>query len=228
MSTPTTRRSRARRGSGDRLRDEILDAATDLLMRDGDVRAVSIRSVAQRVGVTPPSIYLHFADKEALLEAVCGRYFEQLGEEVQRVIAGQTCTLDVLRAQALALIRFATKAPEPFRTATMCATKPGNEVDLALTVAFGHMCQTVQLLMDEGIFAAGDPIVVTLELWTVAHGVAAMQTNKPYLPFGDTDAFADRVITAVCMGQLIAGLAASDSEREQLGAWLVRRRGVRS
>jgi len=56
------RRSRAPRGSGDLLRREILDAATDLLLETGHARAVSIRSVAQRVGVTPPSIYLHYED----------------------------------------------------------------------------------------------------------------------------------------------------------------------
>ena len=50
------RRSRAPRGFGDRLRDEILDAATELLLDTGHARSVSIRSVAQRVGVTPPSI----------------------------------------------------------------------------------------------------------------------------------------------------------------------------
>jgi AcrR family transcriptional regulator len=69
------KRRRAARGSGEQLREEILNAATDLLLETGHAKDVSIRSVAQRVGVTPPSIYLHFADKDALLDAVCGRYF---------------------------------------------------------------------------------------------------------------------------------------------------------
>jgi AcrR family transcriptional regulator len=56
------RRRRAPRGSGELLRDGILDAATELLLETGRAKAVSIRSVAQRAGVTPPSIYLHFED----------------------------------------------------------------------------------------------------------------------------------------------------------------------
>ena len=84
MSMPLTRRRRAPRGSGVRLRNEILDAATQLMLKTGEVKAVSIRAVAQRVGVTPPSIYLHFADKDALLDAVCARYFEQLDEQMQQ------------------------------------------------------------------------------------------------------------------------------------------------
>ena len=85
MAVQPLRRRRAPRGSGEQLRDEILDATTELLLETGHAKAVSIRSVAQRVGVTPPSIYLHFADKDALLDAVCARYFEKLDEEMQRV-----------------------------------------------------------------------------------------------------------------------------------------------
>src|SRR5207248_1609382 len=100
------KRRRAARGSGEQLREEILDATTELLLETGHAKAVSIRSVAQRVGVTPPSIYLHFADKDALLDAVCARYFEKLDEEMQRVAADQPSTIDVLRAQGLAYVRF--------------------------------------------------------------------------------------------------------------------------
>ena len=69
MSVQPLRRRRAPRGSGEQLREEILDATTELLLETGHAKAVSIRSVAQRVGVTPPSIYLHFADKDALADS---------------------------------------------------------------------------------------------------------------------------------------------------------------
>ena len=113
------RRRRSPRGSGEQLRDEILDATTELLLETGHAKAVSIRSVAERVGVTPPSIYLHFADKDALLDAVCARYFEKLDEEMQRAAAGQPTAIEVLRAQGLAYVRFAIATPELYRIATM-------------------------------------------------------------------------------------------------------------
>ena len=61
---------------------------------------MSIRSVAQRVGVTPPSIYLHFADKDALLDAVCARYFHKLDLEMLRAAREHTSAVDALRAQS--------------------------------------------------------------------------------------------------------------------------------
>jgi len=201
------RRRRAARGSGDQLRDEILDATTDLLMETGHEKAVSIRSVAQRVGVTPPSIYLHFADKDALLDAVCGRYFERLDDVMQQVAAEQPSTIDRLRAQGLAYVRFATQTPELYRIATMGESRPGSDVDVALnSSAFAHMRNTIELLIEEGVYPAGDPTVAALELWTVAHGVASLLISRPYLPFGDADEFADRVMCAVCCGHIAYGV----------------------
>src|SRR6202051_1069704 len=148
--TDSLRRRRAPRGSGDLLRAEILDAAAELLLETGHAKAVSIRSVAQRVGVTPPSIYLHFADKDTLLDAVCARYFEKLDEEMQRVAAGQPSMIDVLRAQGLAYVRFALKTPELYRIAMMGESREGSDVDMALnTSAFVHMRNSVESLIKE-------------------------------------------------------------------------------
>jgi len=223
------RRRRAPRGSGDQLHDEILDAATELLLGTGHAKAVSIRSVAQRVGVTPPSIYLHFADKDALLDAVCARYFEKLDEQMQRVAVGQTSALDVLRAQGLAYVRFALQTPELYRIATMGQGRAGSDVDVALvSSAFMHMRAAVQALMDEGIYARDDPTRVALELWTAVHGVAALLIAKPYLPWGDVETFADRVLRAVCCGQVVLGLVGCDASPEYAIDWLMNRGGERS
>ena len=78
-------RRRSPRGSGDRLAGEIVDAAIELLIDAGDDSAVSIRSIAARVGVTPPSIYLHFADKQELLDAVWSRLREHRRRACGRV-----------------------------------------------------------------------------------------------------------------------------------------------
>jgi AcrR family transcriptional regulator len=201
------KRRRAPRGSGEHLREEILDATTDLLLETGHAKAVSIRSVAQRVGVTPPSIYLHFADKDALLDAVCARYFERLDEVMQQVANDQPSNIERLRAQGLAYVRFAMATPELYRIATMGEGRPGSDVEAMLnTSAFVHIRSTVESLMAEDVYPPGDPTCAALELWTVAHGVAAMLISRPYLPFGDAEEFADRVLTAASSGHIVKGL----------------------
>jgi AcrR family transcriptional regulator len=205
------KRRRAPRGSGEQLREEILDATTELLLETGHAKAVSIRSVAQRVGVTPPSIYLHFADKDTLLDAVCAGYFEKLDEEMQRVAADQPSMIDVLRAQGLAYVRFALKTPELYRIAMMGESREGSDVDMALnTSAFVHMRNSIESLIEECIYPPGDPIAKALELWTAAHGVAALLISRPYLPWGDVEEFADRVLRSVCIGHIVSGSIGPD------------------
>lgn len=220
-------RPRARKGEGDRLREEILRATERLLIKTGDQEAVSIRAIAQAVGVTPPSIYLHFADKDALLEAVCARYFEALHDEMQQAAQDQPTTLAALRAQGLAYVRFATATPELYRIATMGEGRQGSDVDATLnSSAFAHLRGSVETLMAEGLYPSGDPTPLTLELWAAAHGVAAMLIAKPYLPFGDATAFADNVLRAVCTGHMTLGIVGPDAGPEEMISWLFDNKGV--
>ena len=52
----TAPRTRNRRGEGNRLRDEIVTAAVELLDETGDEGTVTLRSVARRVGIAAPKI----------------------------------------------------------------------------------------------------------------------------------------------------------------------------
>jgi AcrR family transcriptional regulator len=204
------RRRRARRGSGDLLRDEILDAATDLLLEKGNEKGVSIRSVAQRVGVTPPSVYLHFAAKDELMNTVCARHLDRLGEVMRRATTDRTSPVEALRAQGRAYVRWAVDNPELYRIAVMGKGWPDNDVDRALkSCVSAHLSTSIQTLMTEGIYPQGDPAAVALELWAAAHGVASLLLSRPYLPWGDIEEFADRVMTAACWGHITAADAAS-------------------
>jgi AcrR family transcriptional regulator len=217
VSSTPPKRQRAARGAGEQLRTEIIDATTELLLETGHAKEVSIRSVSQRVGVTPPSIYLHFADKDALLDAVCGRYFEQLNEVMQQVVADQRTAVDRLRAQGLAYFRFARQNPELYRIAVMAEGRPGSDTDVALnSSAFLHLRDSVQSLMDEGSYPLGDATTVALELWTVVHGVSALFVSRPYLPFGDPDEFADRLLGAACLGGMVRGRFGPDATPQEI------------
>ena len=78
----TAGRRRARKGEGELLRDEILDAAEQLLVEKGSTDAVTIRAVARAVGVSAPAIYLHFEDKDELFYETCRRVFDVLNSRL--------------------------------------------------------------------------------------------------------------------------------------------------
>src|SRR5690349_17309415 len=101
-----SKRARARRGEGELLRAEILAAAERLLIQTGDQGAVSIRAIADAAGVTPPSIYLHFADKSELLMAVCEARFADFLRFLDEAIAGIDDPLGALWAMGRAYVQF--------------------------------------------------------------------------------------------------------------------------
>jgi len=202
------RRRRNKRGDGERLAADILDAATDLLIETGSAEAVSIRAVAQRAGVTPPSIYLHYPDKDALLTAVVARYLGQLDDVMTQAEEGAPSPLDAARAQGLAYVRFALATPELYRLATMTPSDSASDVDMVLnTAAFTHLEQNVRDLQSEGYYPPGDPRPIALRMLTIVHGVASLLVAKPFLPWGDPMEYADRVISGACLGiALTAGM----------------------
>src|SRR3954451_21870619 len=58
------------RGEGERLRQEILEAATRILEETGREDALSLRGVAREVGISAPSVYRHFKNKADLASTI--------------------------------------------------------------------------------------------------------------------------------------------------------------
>lgn len=219
---PSPRR-RASRGRGEELRPQIVSATKRLLAEAGRADAVSIRAVAEAVGVTPPSIYLHFADKDELLAAVVVDVFAELDEAMLAAAGGVSNPLERLRAFGLAYVRFAVEHPEHYRIATMdpCPRSDQEALDNVLaSSAFAHFNATVRDCMEAGIFVAGDPLPATLELWSAAHGVASLLIVKPYLPWGDVEQFADRVLCSAAIGRAVRDRLGGDPDPGQVATWL--------
>jgi AcrR family transcriptional regulator len=227
VAAPTrqpARRRRAQRGSGEQLRAEIVVAAKELMAKARSSDDVSIRAVAEAVGVTPPSIYLHFADKTDLLNAVVIDVFGDLDKAMVAAGENEPTPLGRLRAYGKAYVNFAITHPEHYRIAAMepCIDDV-NAVDETLaSSAFAHMNTTVDDCIADGTFV-GDPVQITFDLWAVAHGVASLLVAKPYLPWGDIDDFTDRVLCSAALG-LAAKTLIPDTEPETITGWLAAER----
>jgi AcrR family transcriptional regulator len=196
------RRSRARRGQGDRLRDEIVAATADLLEQAGDQDAVSIRAIADAVGVSPPSIYLHFPDKTALLFAVCAARFRELDQVMEAAAAPAIDPLDEIRRRGAAYIRFGLEHPEQYRILFMGREEPMgfSEEHLADASAFDHMVEAVTRAMRAGLVADGDPAVVTIGLWAAVHGLTSLLIAKPDFPWPPVEELTEQVLRMCSQG----------------------------
>jgi AcrR family transcriptional regulator len=217
----SSRRRRAARGQGEVLRGEILAAAKDLLAETGDQEAVSVRAVAERVGVTTPSIYLHFKDKDDLLDAVCADVFEALAVALAEAAAQGGSPLERLMAQGRAYVRFALDKPEHYRLAFMISGEPRNVDDVLSDNCFSQLLNTVQDCIDAGIFPPEPGAIrLGLDLWSAAHGLASLTMYKPWFPWGSVDEAVERTLRIAVAGCALADRTA-DIPLEELGKRLV-------
>src|SRR5215831_10829801 len=76
-----TSRTRNPKGEGGRLREDLVEAAAQMIAETGDAGQLTLRGVARRVGIAAPSIYRHFPDVDHLKMAVVDRAFGQFAAE---------------------------------------------------------------------------------------------------------------------------------------------------
>lgn len=214
MRSTLKRRQRAPRGEGEKLREQVLDATERLLISKGAVDAVSIRDIASAVGVTPPSIYLHFADKKELVNAVCERHFRELDRVCARATKGVDDPVKAVRAMGRAYVRFGLERPEEYRILFM-----SKEIDpdplvylerLKGLSGFNQVVAAVQRCMDAGAFEPGDAFTVACTLWAGVHGMTSLLIAKPNFPWPPR--FVDRGIASLCRG-----FASETSDVEAVG-----------
>jgi len=206
----TERRHRAKRGEGGQLRDEIVAATERLLASTGDEDAVSIRVIADAVGVTPAAIYLHFADKDALIFEVCAARFTELAEAMNAAAAAVDDPLEVLVAMGRAYVQFGIDYPEQYRILFMRrnATRKLEPEEMRDTDAFGQVVTAVERAVQVGALGGeDDPIDTALGLWSVAHGVASLMIGMP--SFAWPDDYANRVVTIYVRGLTSAPVTSS-------------------
>ena len=192
MTPPTppgaATRPRARRGEGDRTREEILSAAEALLASSASEDAVSIRAVADAVGVTPPSIYRHFPDKAHLIFEVCARRFELMDAQVvQPILAREQDPVEALAELARAYVRFGVENPEHYRIMFMRHhdhTPEQYADDRVLERgSFASMISLIGRGIESGALRQDiDPACVTWALWSALHGLVALLVSKPNMP----------------------------------------------
>jgi AcrR family transcriptional regulator len=192
-----SRRRRLPKGEGLQLREEILDATERILLDTGSFEAVSIRAVADAVGVTPPSIYRHFADKTELVFDACTRHFGGFESFIRERCDGIDDPVDRLVAMGRAYVEFGIANPEPYRL--MFMTRPDSVPDkfqgemLAESGAFELLVSCVQACIDADRFRPGydDVYELAIGFWARVHGLTSLLISKPGIPWPEVPDFVE-------------------------------------
>lgn len=187
-------------------REAIVAAAEELLLESASEEAVSIRAVADSVGLTPPAIYRHFPDKHHLIFEVCNRQFARMADEVAATVAATDDPLAAIAAAARGYARFGLANPEHYRVMFMghADHTPEQYADEKVmeTGSFGFLVSLVQDAVDAGSLRPElrDATALAHTLWAAIHGVVSLAVAKPDMPAPGIDEQLDAMLDVVLHG----------------------------
>jgi AcrR family transcriptional regulator len=178
--TDTAGRRRSRRGQREQLRAEVLDAVNRLLDKWGTDEKLTMRAVAQEVGVAAPSIYLHFADKAELVWAALADKYAQLADRMGAadLAAAHEGPRERLRAQVHAYCRFAVDNPGHYRLMYEIRQPVVERERMGLHPARGvssRLRRALAACADAGYPLSLPLYKATHTLWTGLHGMVSVQ-----------------------------------------------------
>ncbi|MCU0646758.1 MAG: TetR/AcrR family transcriptional regulator [Gemmatimonadaceae bacterium] len=147
------------------LRNALLVAATELLEAHGPA-ALSLRDVARSAGVSHNAPYRHFANRDALLDAIAADGFRALADDMRTVKGRQPA--DRLAAMGQAYV--AAARARPGRFALMFAPPGAPDAFPATAAAAQHTYAVLAAAVRE-VVGRDDPVAVA-SAWALAHGLA--------------------------------------------------------
>jgi AcrR family transcriptional regulator len=162
------------------LRQEILDAASELFVKQG-YENVSMRRIADRIEYSPTTIYLYFRDKAELLEQVCHETFSRLSQALERILAQPGDPVERLKRGLLAYIQFGLENPHHYRATFMMPLpeefhdRRHHLPDSPGMQAFDFLRRCVHDCISAGKFPSRtDAELVSQTLWAGIHGVTSL------------------------------------------------------
>ena len=187
-------RGRNRRGQGERLREEIVETAARMLDDLADDQALSLRAVAREVGIAATSVYLHFADRDALVLAALEHSHAELTAAIETAEAAAGADpVARLRGRLSVLGRWAHDHPGLYKVMHESTLNQRNA--MAFKEDFTkRTVAAVQRCMDAGLAPAGDAALVALDLRAAIHGAVSLRVNQPDLPWPPLGEQVDRFL----------------------------------
>ncbi|WP_109561507.1 TetR/AcrR family transcriptional regulator [Mycolicibacter longobardus] len=202
----------------------LIDAGLQLT-RLGGPEALTIREATRRAGVSPNAAYRHFADRDALLNAVATAIQDRMTERMLTPVNGrgsaQTRARKQLRAVGLGYIEFALDEPGWFSVAFFVgsASLDGGEAKLGPThqpsgsgipsaddgrvpPPLRALIDALDAMADAGVLQRNRRIGAEWPCWSAVHGFAELALRGPLRGTArpDLDALAQRTVDDIISG----------------------------
>jgi AcrR family transcriptional regulator len=195
------------------LRESLVKAGVELA-REGGPRAVVLRETTRRTSVSPNAAYRHFADRQALLEAVSAVAQGMVADSMEDALASVRLSGDAgtdarrrLRAVGYGYLAFARNEPGLFRTAFMVphdlseAATP-DKAGAGGRTPFQILASALDDLVTAGVLPPERRDNAELHAWSSVHGLGMLVIDGPLRGFTDdmVDSATERLLDMVDRG----------------------------
>lgn len=183
------------------LRQEILDAARELFVKEG-YEHVSMRKIAEKIEYSPTTIYLYFKDKAELLFSLCEETFSRLVDRFETLDQEHDDPLERLRKGLRAYVEFGLQYPNHYKVTFI------NHVDHELHDpddsmggrAYSNLSTLVAECIEQGKFRQMNAELVSQALWSAVHGVTSLLIVHKRFHWTDPDQLIDHLIDTMIYG----------------------------
>jgi AcrR family transcriptional regulator len=154
-------------------------AQAELTLRENGLDGLSLRELARQVGVSHGAPRRHFADRQALLDALAESGFARLGAELRAALedAGEDYEAR-LRATATAYVRFAISDAALLELMfTGKHRQQAGALGEAADRAFSVILDLIREGQAGGVLEPGEPERIGLLLFATVQGIAALVTG---------------------------------------------------
>ena len=179
------------------LQQALLLTARKMVEQDG-VEALSLRKLAEQVGVSRTAAYHHFNDKNDLLIAIASEGFKQWQQLSQDLVKSPSTSTNTNTEQNLSAqqefqqffqryIDFATNNPAIYQLMfgdTLWQNTSANEANKLAETAhpcFHYQLELTKQWQQQGILSqVEDPLRLTQVTWATMHGIARLVIDGVY------------------------------------------------
>src|SRR5215469_10597232 len=155
------------------------------LARDG-FEAISLRAIAEKLGVAPNALYRHFRNKEALLALLAEEGFQEMGNRFRTIKANRA--LQRFRRMATEYVRFGQEHPETLRlmfSRVMTRLPKAEGLGEKATSTFTELLKSAAAVVGRSL-ESRKSLEFAIAAWSLVHGYATLAMDG-VLDFIDDD-----------------------------------------
>jgi len=183
-----TKRATYRHGA---LKEALIEAGVMMARETGGPQGIALREAARQAGVAPNAAYTHFANKDALIQAVARVALAKLAATIvaeQEAVASTDDAAAAARSRFHAVgtgyLRFAREEPGLFRTAFTTQTDVSAVAEPAAAGPTGRsaidlLSDALDGLCDTGLLPPERRLGAEFKAWPTVHGLAYLAVDGP-------------------------------------------------